>query len=228
MMKKAKWIVCFVYCFIQLMMSAQDTIYKRNGELISAKVLEINIKEISYKRMDFLDGPLIIVSKNDILKIKYITGAIDSFALVLSQVAYKPVPSNFSHPDIIKLSIRKGVYVYQERNISDRKLMMYASEKNLIWNNKEITVEMVSSKRNKSLQYMIGFGGAAIGITGLLGSLAATGYTSNSTDVLSILIGASASAGIIISSQIVSFSYKLKRIKNADKVVNLYNQLSEK
>ncbi len=68
---------------LQGALHAQDTIYKRSGDVIPAKVLEINTKEVSYKRADLSEGPLFVVNKNDIKKIKYATGTIDSFAVVV-------------------------------------------------------------------------------------------------------------------------------------------------
>ena len=50
----------FIFLVIQFCLSAQDSIYKGRGLVIPAKILEVNIKEISYKRADLLDGPLFI------------------------------------------------------------------------------------------------------------------------------------------------------------------------
>ena len=54
----------FILCAVQLYLNAQDSIYKRTGLVIPAKISEVNIKEISYKRLDLLDGPLFIINKN--------------------------------------------------------------------------------------------------------------------------------------------------------------------
>lgn len=224
-------LLIFIFCFTHLLSKAQDTIYKRSGEIISAKVLEINPKEISYKRTDLLDGPLFVINKNEIKKIKYVTGTIDSFKVVIEEPK-RPVMINNSSFIIadnnqIRISNRRGVYLYQGHHISDRNVLFLAKEKNQIWKNKDIELNIASSKRSKALQYSIGFGGAALGIVGLYGSAIATSFSSNASDNATIAIVALASVGLVVSSQIVSFSYKLKRIKNSDKVAELYNQYSK-
>ena len=55
-----KNLLFFILSLSQISLNAQDTIYKRNGEIISTKVIEINLKEVTYKRSDLLDGPLFI------------------------------------------------------------------------------------------------------------------------------------------------------------------------
>lgn len=224
-------LLIFIFCFTQLLSKAQDTIYKRSGEIIPAKVLEINPKEISYKRADLLDGPLFVINKNEIKKIKYVTGSIDSFKVVIEEPKRPAIINNsafiISDNNQIRNSNRRGVYLYQGHHISDRNVLFLAKEKNQFWKNKEIELNIASSKRNKALQYVIGFGGAAIGGIGLYGSAIATSFSSNANDNATIAIVALASVGLVISSQIISFSYKLKRIKNSDKVAELYNQYSK-
>ena len=57
--------------------SAQDLIVLRDGNMIEAKVMEISPSEIRYKRIDNLDGPMIIVPKDSVLSIKYENGVVD-------------------------------------------------------------------------------------------------------------------------------------------------------
>lgn len=54
-----------------------DMIILRNGEEISAKVLEIGIHEIKYKKCVNLNGPTISILKNDVFMIKYSNGTKD-------------------------------------------------------------------------------------------------------------------------------------------------------
>src|SRR5688572_10014767 len=91
-----KIVCCILFCLMALVLEAQDTIYKRSGEIASVKVLEVNISEISFKRMDLLDGPLMIISKNEIRKIKYASGAVDSFVVFKEPV--KPQASVYQLP----------------------------------------------------------------------------------------------------------------------------------
>ena len=53
---------------------AQDIITFRNGDEIRARVLEISSSEIRYKRFDNLEGPTIVVPRNDVFFINYENG----------------------------------------------------------------------------------------------------------------------------------------------------------
>lgn len=228
-----KNLLFFGFCFVHIFMNAQDTIYKRTGEIISAKVIEVNIKEISYKRSDLLEGPLFVINKNEIKKIKYLTGSVDSFSVakpvVQNTLVYQSDPRvAFMESNQIYPTLSRGKYVYKGHTISDRYVLSLAFKKNLIWNDKEVSSNIISSRRNKNLQYAIGFGGAALGVIALLGSASAAGESSGANnDAAAAGIVALASVGVLVSSQIVSFTYKLKKIKNANRVAELYNQHSK-
>jgi len=56
---------------------AQDMIVLLNGNIIEAKVMEIHPSEIRYKRFDNLNGPVIIISKDSVLSIKYENGLLE-------------------------------------------------------------------------------------------------------------------------------------------------------
>lgn len=227
-----KAIFIFILCFVQLYLNAQDTIYKRTGDVIPAKIVEIGIKEISYKRADLLDGPLYIISKNDVFKIKYATGTIEKYDIV--KEAPKPQQIVFVNPKYIpqdenqiRASLRRGIYKYQGRQLSDRNVIRLVMDKNSIWKNHEIELNITEYKRNKSLQYIIGYTGAFLGGAGLYGSLIGASSVSNSNDGAIAAFAGIIAGGVLVSSQIVSFTYKLKRIKNVNKIVELHNQLSK-
>jgi hypothetical protein len=56
---------------------AQDMIVLTNGNMIEAKVEEISPTEIRYRRFDNLNGPIIIINKNDVLSIRYENGVVE-------------------------------------------------------------------------------------------------------------------------------------------------------
>ncbi len=58
---------------------AQDNIILRNGEEVKAKVQEVGISEIKYKKFDNLTGPLYTVLKSDVFIIKYENGSKEVF-----------------------------------------------------------------------------------------------------------------------------------------------------
>jgi len=59
--------------------SAQDKIYKRNGDVIDGKVKEVTTKEIIYKKSDNPDGPSYRISKSAVDKVEYKNGSADEF-----------------------------------------------------------------------------------------------------------------------------------------------------
>ncbi len=56
-----------------------DLITLKNGEEVSAKVLEITSIEVKYKKCDSPDGPLYVVKKSDVFMIKYSNGTKEVF-----------------------------------------------------------------------------------------------------------------------------------------------------
>ena len=58
---------------------SQDTIAKRNGENIQAKVLEVSPAEIRYKKFDNPDGPTFLIPKTEVLMLRYENGTRDIF-----------------------------------------------------------------------------------------------------------------------------------------------------
>ena len=69
-----------------------DVIILKNGNEIKAKVLEIGVKEISYKNCDNISGPTISVAKPDVFMVKYTNGTRDVFASNETQIS--PTGSN--------------------------------------------------------------------------------------------------------------------------------------
>lgn len=71
-------------------LNAQDLITKKDGTDVPAKVLEINVDDIKYKRMDNLNGPTFTMLKSDILMIRYENGTKDIFANEPAKTAAAP------------------------------------------------------------------------------------------------------------------------------------------
>lgn len=56
-----------------------DQLVMRDGDLIDAKILEIGVDEIRYKRCNRDDGPDYVVSKSNTLSIRFANGDIERF-----------------------------------------------------------------------------------------------------------------------------------------------------
>ncbi len=85
-MKKFLLSVLVVVAFANVLW-AQDNIVLKSGEEIKAKVEEVGLNEIKYKRTDNPTGPLYTISKNDVLLINYQNGTKDVFAAEKSKKA---------------------------------------------------------------------------------------------------------------------------------------------
>jgi hypothetical protein len=57
-----------------------DQIVLRSGDVIEAKIKEIGVNEIKYKKCDRPDGPDYTISKRDVLSIKYTNGDVERFS----------------------------------------------------------------------------------------------------------------------------------------------------
>jgi hypothetical protein len=77
-MKKIFLFLICIYSFSSVF--AQDNIILKNGDEIKAKVLEVTITDVKYKKYENQEGPIYTISKSDILMIKYENGQKDVFA----------------------------------------------------------------------------------------------------------------------------------------------------
>ena len=131
-----------------LSLRAQDTIYKRSGEIIPAKITEISTAEVKYKRFTMPDGPVFIIGRNEVQKIRFSNGVVDSFAVS------QPVTTQTVMPVEIPVIIqpqqatpvltglienpRAGLYYYNGAKINEKKMLFIAADKNRTWRNKEL------------------------------------------------------------------------------------------
>ncbi|MEO6305334.1 MAG: hypothetical protein ABIP51_19390 [Bacteroidia bacterium] len=57
----------------------QDTLFKKNGEKIACKILEVGTQAISFKKADNIDGPTFVENKVDLLYAKFKNGQKEEF-----------------------------------------------------------------------------------------------------------------------------------------------------
>ena len=69
----------YILLFIASPSFCQDVITKLTGEDIEAKVLEIGLDVIKYKKSSNLEGPSYSIAKQDVFRIKYKNGEIEIF-----------------------------------------------------------------------------------------------------------------------------------------------------
>lgn len=63
-----------ILCLISSFIHAQDIITMKDGSEIKAKVVEMGVNEIKYKKFENLDGPIYVLTKSDVFMIKYENG----------------------------------------------------------------------------------------------------------------------------------------------------------
>jgi hypothetical protein len=83
-----------------------DKIFFKNGNIVSAKVMEVDREKIKYKRCDNLDGPLFTVSKRSLTMVQYYNGVKEDLAVEDEKVAYEQ-PAKKKEPE--KVSEPMGV-----------------------------------------------------------------------------------------------------------------------
>ena len=79
------FLVLLTAIFFTTLTFSQDTIFKRNGNQLKGKVVEVGTSEIKYKLPDNMDGPLYAVDKNLVSKIIYENGRIENFVNDIKQ-----------------------------------------------------------------------------------------------------------------------------------------------
>lgn len=77
-MKKTLLLIILFTCSAQLI-KAQDKIYRKNGKIIEAKILEIGSAEIKYKEFNKPDGPVYVLETDRIKKIVFEDGKVQTF-----------------------------------------------------------------------------------------------------------------------------------------------------
>ena len=76
---KFNFIFCLAFLGISSIGYTQDIITTKKGEDIESKVLEVNEKEVTYKKFDNQEGPSYTLKKSMIVMIRYENGTKDIF-----------------------------------------------------------------------------------------------------------------------------------------------------
>ena len=80
---KQTFILIFSLIAITTSIKSQDKIFKKGGEVLKVKVLEIGIDDVQYKNHDNLDGPSYRIEKDRLVKIIYANGKIETYTASL-------------------------------------------------------------------------------------------------------------------------------------------------
>ncbi len=79
MRKKAYIFIVIVTVLISKNINAQDKIFLKSGDKIEAKIIEVNIDNLKYKKISNQNGPVFTIPKKDIHMVEYENGESDIF-----------------------------------------------------------------------------------------------------------------------------------------------------
>jgi hypothetical protein len=85
-----KSVLTITFLFFTICTYSQDIIKTVSGEVINAKVLEINKEDIKYKKYNNLTGPVYILRKQEISTITYQNGETEIYNNTVSDDKVKP------------------------------------------------------------------------------------------------------------------------------------------
>lgn len=228
-----KYIHLIVFlCLLGSSVSAQDTLYKRNGEVVAAKITEIGTAEIKYKRFSMQDGPLFVVGKNEVQKIRFANGVVDSFAVSVAAPATPSAPASSGEFKTVQPSSspalsglisnpRGGIYYYNGARINEKRMLLLAFDKNRSWKNKELEKAITAASDFKRNQYIAGFGGPAVFLACMIAAGQSAQNNANGNVAGALVFNG---FGILVASQIISPIFKGRRSRSARQVVMLFNE----
>jgi hypothetical protein len=80
---KQTFVLIFLLVSFTNSIKSQDKIFKKGGEVLNVKVLEVAIDDVQYKNHDNLDGPSYRIEKDRLVKIIYANGKIETYTASL-------------------------------------------------------------------------------------------------------------------------------------------------
>ncbi len=204
----------------------QDSIYKKNGEIIASKVLEISDTEVKFKKSGNLNGPTYSELKSELSRIKFENGTVET---INSKVE-------------VKTEVATQTVIVNQQNVSTRRSLMYMSV-----NDAEMytTIEALPSSNDKtrmkreyalmkkyqrnqylagSLGWVIGFGVPIVTTGVVLGDLSYGNGNSfagmHGFEI--IVVGALSGAVIRTVGQVIMKVNKNKRSRARKNIMTIY------
>ncbi len=216
--------ITFLFSFITCFSYSQDTIFKRSGDIIIVKVIEISPKEVKYKKIDFQDGPTYVDFKSSIKEIHFSSGYKEIFAeeeviqtpkTTINYGLQTPTPSQ-------RIDVWGSRFKYQNSYLHENQMhsmLLGTKDKRLIG-------LVGKAKDAKNMQY-IGFAGVAFGVASYYYLLRGLGLFSNSynrSNSNSYFTTSGFFLAAAVACPIVSGINKAKRNQYNREAVRLYNE----
>lgn len=204
---------------VALTAQAQDTICFKNNTCINAKILEVNSKEVRYLKQELNDGPVYVASGSDIRFLKYKNGVVDSIKTTAVSVIQNQ-DTLFLQP----ITIKGKRLVYDNRNLTDRKLKLLINDYPVPQTREELKREFRKMQRCEIAQKVCAPIGFASGFVLVAGSMV---YILDKEPKQTALIAITSVIGgaiIRISSHVIFNVYRNKRFYSRKKIALMYNQ----
>lgn len=109
---------------------AQDVIVKKDGKEIEALIIEVHETEIHYKKFNNQSGPTYIVSISSLTDVRYENGDVESYESTINKEQKKAVTSKPKAEKPEDIVVRSGLYYYQGRQISTKKVKQLFAQHN--------------------------------------------------------------------------------------------------
>jgi hypothetical protein len=182
-MKKIALLFCHLF-FSSIAAFSQDTLYKRNGDILLTRILEINPENIKYKKFELPDGPIYIIEKSELFMVRYQNGlkevflnekqdAKDDYAkgeiktTKLKKISFADIADN-------PIAIDGFRYSIESFNLNPKKV----DELLLAKNDKQLSLMIKTAQENKRTSKLLAFAPIPLGVGAyvslIVGSIAAS------------------------------------------------------
>lgn len=108
-MRKYFLLTFSVFC-LSLISRSQDRIYRQNGKVVEAKIIEVGASEVKYREFNNPDGPIYVLETDRIKKIVYQSGKEEKF----TENLLDPERYSGQRNKAIKLNFLSALYGYTE------------------------------------------------------------------------------------------------------------------
>jgi hypothetical protein len=220
-----KTLLLFIVLLTSLVVKSQDIIVKNDGEEIKAKVIEVGVSEIKYKRYDYQEGPLYTIYKRDIYQIHYENGITEEITPKNAPVAPpRATTTPVTPPTSNTITYSMGSYYQGGRYISKARVLHILKTTNDI----DIAKQLSKAKTNKTvgalLAYPLGLPLTVIGtIVTMRGAIMMEEEYDVDPDAKGIATVGATMMASGIALQFVNIGFGIKSKNQIKKAIDIYN-----
>lgn len=220
-MNKLQFVFLIIFIGVNDKLLSQDTIFKKNGSQIAAKIIEINSSDVKFKKFNNPEGPLYTETKTEILRIKYFNGHIDTFAIA-PPVAAVTTPTVKVINTACKILKNSAKYYCFDSKLGYKDVMFLLDKRAIEINSADLTDCIQKINMNKGFQQ--GLAIAAIPCFASGGGLAMLGgfyyLLTGETQIMEMGLGIVAVGLTLEMGSVTAGVYKNARYKEAIKLYN--------